>query len=156
MVYAVQYLTDSMTEGDLLAGHTVAFTGEVGQATGTVWAVGGIAEKLSAAQASGVEIVFIPQENATAGFHRCHSSTEYRSSLSRMLQMRLTPYCQFILQTMRYVVRKVDVPMKHCRTILMSNVKVDARFAVMLKITHEYWTDRGKRPPLSLSRARYP
>lgn len=80
LLYAVQYL-DSMTEGDLLAGHTVAFTGEVGQATGTVWAVGGIAEKLSAAQASGVEIVFIPQENATAGF----------SSLSQFNGMRIFP-----------------------------------------------------------------
>lgn len=64
LMYTVQYL-DSMTEGDLLASHTVAFTGVVEQGTGTVREVGGVKEKITAAKEAGAELVFIPQINAT-------------------------------------------------------------------------------------------
>lgn len=63
LVYAIQYL-DGMTEGELLAGHTVAFTGVVDERTGNVGAVGGLDKKIEAAREAGAEIVFLPAVNA--------------------------------------------------------------------------------------------
>ncbi|MGH2528397.1 MAG: YlbL family protein [Actinomycetota bacterium] len=55
-------LYDLLTPGDLTGGRTVAGTGEIGL-DGTVYAIGGIGEKIVAAERAGAELFLVPQDN---------------------------------------------------------------------------------------------
>jgi PDZ domain-containing protein len=58
-------LVDLLTAGDLTGGRTIAGTGEIAL-TGEVFPIGGIEEKVVAAELAGAEIFFAPEENAAA------------------------------------------------------------------------------------------
>jgi PDZ domain-containing protein len=58
-------LYDLMTPGDLAGGRTIAVTGALG-ADGTVYPIGGIEEKVAAADAAGAAELIVPRRNAAA------------------------------------------------------------------------------------------
>jgi PDZ domain-containing protein len=58
-------LTDLLTPGDLTGGQTIAGTGEI-DLTGQVFPIGGIEEKVVAAELAGAEVFLAPEENAAA------------------------------------------------------------------------------------------
>jgi len=58
-------LYDLLTPGDLSGGRTIAVTGALG-ADGTVYPIGGIQEKVTAADAAGATLLIVPRENASA------------------------------------------------------------------------------------------
>ncbi len=60
-VFALEYV-DSMTEGSLLGGRTVAATGTI-SGDGAVGAVGAVDTKIRAAEDAGAEVVFVPKGN---------------------------------------------------------------------------------------------
>lgn len=55
-------LYDLLTPGDLTGGRTVAGTGEIGL-DGTVYPIGGIGEKIVAAERAGADVFLVPQDN---------------------------------------------------------------------------------------------
>jgi PDZ domain-containing protein len=55
-------LHDLLTPGDLTGGRTIAGTGVIGL-DGTVYPIGGIGEKLAAAEDSGASTFFVPKDN---------------------------------------------------------------------------------------------
>ncbi|HEU4354424.1 MAG TPA: S16 family serine protease [Actinomycetota bacterium] len=55
-------LYDLLTPGDLTGGRTIAGTGMI-LLDGTVYPIGGIGEKLTAAEDAGAEVFFVPKEN---------------------------------------------------------------------------------------------
>jgi PDZ domain-containing protein len=55
-------LYDLMTPGDLTGGRTIAGTGMI-LLNGTVFPIGGIGEKLTAAEEAGADVFLVPQEN---------------------------------------------------------------------------------------------
>ena len=55
-------LYDLMTPGDLTGGDTIAVTGAVGP-DGTVYPIGGVQEKVSAAASAGAEVLILPRGN---------------------------------------------------------------------------------------------
>jgi len=55
-------LYDLLTPGDLTAGKTIAGTGEIGL-DGTVYPIGGIAEKIVAAREAGADVLLVPRAN---------------------------------------------------------------------------------------------
>ena len=55
-------LYDLLTPGDLTGGRTVAGTGEIGL-DGTVYAIGGIGEKIVAAERAGAAVFLVPRDN---------------------------------------------------------------------------------------------
>lgn len=55
-------LYDLLTPGDLTGGRTVAGTGEIGL-DGTVYPIGGIREKIVAAERAGAALFLVPQDN---------------------------------------------------------------------------------------------
>jgi len=61
MTYALTII-DLLTPGDLTKGHVIAGTGTI-RFDETVGAIGGVRQKVFAARAVGVEIVFVPEEN---------------------------------------------------------------------------------------------
>jgi PDZ domain-containing protein len=58
-------LYDLLTPGDLTAGRTIAGTGEIGL-DGTVYPIGGIEEKVVAAEHAGASVFLVPAGNAAA------------------------------------------------------------------------------------------
>jgi Lon-like protease len=64
LMYAVTII-DLLTEEDLVKGHRIAGTGTI-RFDETVGAVGGVRQKIYAARALGVEIVFVPEANYEA------------------------------------------------------------------------------------------
>ncbi|WP_394275374.1 PDZ domain-containing protein [Luteococcus sp.] len=64
---------DQITQGDLLGGHDVAVTGQI-MADGTVQPIGGVQEKVAAAERAGSELFLLPRAN-------CTDLTGMRSSL---------------------------------------------------------------------------
>lgn len=61
MTYALTLL-DLLTPGDMTKGHIIAGTGTI-RFDETVGAIGGVRQKVFAARAIGVEIIFVPQDN---------------------------------------------------------------------------------------------
>ncbi|HEX5630977.1 MAG TPA: S16 family serine protease, partial [Acidimicrobiia bacterium] len=61
MTYALTII-DLLTPGDLTKGHVIAGTGTI-RFDETVGAIGGVRQKVFAARAIGVEIIFVPQDN---------------------------------------------------------------------------------------------
>ena len=61
MMYAVTLL-NLLTEEDLTKGHLVAGTGTI-RLDETIGAIGGVRQKVFAARAMGIEIVFVPEDN---------------------------------------------------------------------------------------------
>jgi PDZ domain-containing protein len=61
MTYALT-LIDLLTPGDLTKGHVIAGTGTI-RFDESVGAIGGVRQKVFAARAIGVEIIFVPQDN---------------------------------------------------------------------------------------------
>ena len=61
MTYTLTIL-DLLTPGDLTKGHVIAGTGTI-RFDETVGAIGGVRQKVFAARAIGVEIIFVPQDN---------------------------------------------------------------------------------------------
>jgi PDZ domain-containing protein len=55
-------IIDSLTEGELTSGHVIAGTGTI-QADGTVGNIGGIRQKVVAAEAAGADYILVPQGN---------------------------------------------------------------------------------------------
>lgn len=55
-------LYDLLTPGDLTEGRTIAGTGVIGL-DGTVYPIGGIGEKLAAAEDAGASVFFVPKDN---------------------------------------------------------------------------------------------
>ncbi len=55
-------LYDLLTPGDLTGGRTIAGTGAIGP-DGTVYPIGGVAEKIAAAAHAGAEVFLLPQDN---------------------------------------------------------------------------------------------
>jgi PDZ domain-containing protein len=58
-------LYDLLTPGDLTGGRTIAGSGAIGP-DGTVYPVGGVAEKIAAAARAGAEVFFVPDGNTRA------------------------------------------------------------------------------------------
>jgi PDZ domain-containing protein len=58
-------LYDLLTPGDLTAGRTIAGTGQIGL-DGTVYPIGGIEEKIVAAEHAGASVFLVPEGNLTA------------------------------------------------------------------------------------------
>jgi PDZ domain-containing protein len=58
-------LYDLLTPGDLTAGRTIAGTGQIGL-DGTVYPIGGIEEKVVAAEHAGASVFLVPKENFDA------------------------------------------------------------------------------------------
>jgi len=58
-------LYDLLTPGDLTAGRTIAGTGQIGL-DGTVYPIGGIEEKVVAAEHAGASVLLVPEANLTA------------------------------------------------------------------------------------------
>jgi PDZ domain-containing protein len=58
-------LYDLLTEGDLAGGRTIAGTGGIAL-DGTVYAIGGVEEKIAAAADSGASVFLVPNENLEA------------------------------------------------------------------------------------------
>src|SRR6266542_2237915 len=58
-------LYDLRTPGDLTAGRTIAGTGQIGL-DGTVYPIGGIEEKVVAAEHAGASVFLVPAGNAAA------------------------------------------------------------------------------------------
>jgi len=58
-------LYDLLTPGDLTAGRTIAGTGQIGL-DGTVYPIGGIEEKVVAAEHAGASVFLVPEGNLTA------------------------------------------------------------------------------------------
>jgi Lon-like protease len=56
---------DLLTPGDLSGGRTIAVTGALGP-DGTVYPIGGIEEKVVAAEAAGADVLLLPQQNLAA------------------------------------------------------------------------------------------
>jgi PDZ domain-containing protein len=61
MMYALAVL-DILTPGDLTAGHVVAGTGTIDEG-GAVGAIGGVRQKVVAAEAAGAEVMLVPASN---------------------------------------------------------------------------------------------
>lgn len=61
MMHALAII-DTLTEGELTDGHVVAGTGTIGL-DGTVGTIGGIRQKVVAAEAAGAEYILVPQGN---------------------------------------------------------------------------------------------
>jgi PDZ domain-containing protein len=55
---------DRLTPGDLTGGHRVAGTGTIDSCSGEVGPIGGIREKVAAAQAGGMQIFLTPAADA--------------------------------------------------------------------------------------------
>lgn len=55
-------IVDLLSEGDLTRGHVVAGTGTI-QASGEVGGIGGVRQKVVAAEAAGAEIMLVPEAN---------------------------------------------------------------------------------------------
>ncbi len=55
-------LYDLLTPGDLTGGRTIAGTGAI-DLSGTVYPIGGIAEKVAAAREAGADVLLVPREN---------------------------------------------------------------------------------------------
>lgn len=55
-------IMDTLTPGDMTGGHVVAGTGTI-QYDGTVGAIGGVRQKVVAAEAAGAEYVLVPENN---------------------------------------------------------------------------------------------
>lgn len=55
-------LYDLLTPGDLTGGRMIAGTGQIGL-DGTIYPIGGIGEKIVAAERAGAEVFLVPQEN---------------------------------------------------------------------------------------------
>jgi PDZ domain-containing protein len=66
-------IIDNLTEGEMTKGHVIAGTGTI-QADGTVGAIGGIRQKVVAAEAAGAEYILVPQGNYESALtaHRDH------------------------------------------------------------------------------------
>jgi Lon-like protease len=64
MMYALT-LIDLLTEEDVMKGYRVAGTGTI-RFDGTVGPIGGVRQKVFAARAIGIDIVFVPQDNHAA------------------------------------------------------------------------------------------
>ncbi len=58
-------IIDSLTEGELTGGHVIAGTGTI-NLDGTVGPIGGIRQKVVAAEAAGAEIILVPEKNYQA------------------------------------------------------------------------------------------
>ncbi len=56
-------LYDLMTPGDLTGGRTIAGTGAIG-VDGTVFPIGGVAEKIAAAEEADADVFLVPRDNA--------------------------------------------------------------------------------------------
>lgn len=54
---------DTLTPGSLTGGHTIAGTGTMDDADGTVGAIGGIQQKIAGARAAGAELFLVPADN---------------------------------------------------------------------------------------------
>ncbi len=85
-------LTDLLTPGDLTRGRTIAGTGEI-DATGRVYPIGGIEEKVVAAELAGAEVFLAPSENAAAARRvaddiRIVSVSTYEEALAYLLPPR--------------------------------------------------------------------
>jgi Lon-like protease len=85
-------LTDLLTPGDLTRGRTVAGTGEI-DTLGHVYPIGGIEEKVVAAELAGAEIFLAPGENAAAAREvaddiRIVSVSTYEEALAYLLPPR--------------------------------------------------------------------
>jgi PDZ domain-containing protein len=55
-------IIDTLSEGDLTKGHVVAGTGTI-QASGEVGGIGGVRQKVVAAEAAGAEVMLVPESN---------------------------------------------------------------------------------------------
>jgi PDZ domain-containing protein len=58
-------LYDLLTPGDLTRGRTIAATGELGP-DGTVYPIGGVQEKVRAADSAGASVLLVPTQNLAA------------------------------------------------------------------------------------------
>lgn len=61
MMYTLAVI-DVLTEGDLTGGHVVAGTGTIGR-DGSVGPIGGVRQKVVAAEAAGAELMLVPRSN---------------------------------------------------------------------------------------------
>ncbi len=64
-------LIDLLTPGDLTGGRKIAGTGEIGP-DGKVYPIGGVEEKVVAAERSGAVVFFVPKDNAAAARSVAH------------------------------------------------------------------------------------
>ncbi|HUG32026.1 MAG TPA: S16 family serine protease [Acidimicrobiia bacterium] len=68
-------IIDSLTEGELTAGRVVAGTGTIG-VDGTVGNIGGVRQKVVAAEAAGAEFILVPQGNYEVAQTAPHESIQ--------------------------------------------------------------------------------
>jgi PDZ domain-containing protein len=85
-------LIDLLSAGDLTGGRTIAGTGAI-DLTGEVYPIGGIEEKVVAAELAGAEVFFAPEENAAAarevaGEIRIVAVSTYQDALAYLLPPR--------------------------------------------------------------------